>query len=136
MEGLELYLVDGSAGVEWNRHKSRLFTADDKSYTLVLSGTTGGQFKCFVHIKVGQNPTEVRRALEQAGYVITGNGDVDPKSGQPRIWFLIPGTETSGEGVWANMVWGEEDEIVFPKAEDDQARGKQSTCPTPPPPKQ
>lgn len=134
MRGLEVYLVGDSVG--WNRHESRLFRVCGESYTLVLSGTPGDQFKCFVHIKVGQNPTEVRRALEQAGYVITGSGDVDPKSGQPRIWFLIPGSETSGEGVWANMVWGEEDEIVFPKSEDDQAPGKQRACPTLPPPKQ
>lgn len=133
MEGLEVYLVDGS--VIWNRHQSRLFRADGEVYTLALPATTG-EFKCFVHVKVGQGPTEVRRALERAGFIITGIGDVDPQSGQPRLWFLIPGVETTGESVWTNMVWQNEDEIVFPKSKDDQAKGEQNARSTSPPPRE
>lgn len=124
MEGLEVYLVDGEVG--WNRHDSRKFREEGGWYTLALEGTTGAEFKCFVHVRAGQNPQDVRKALEKAGLEITGHGDVDPKSGQTRLWFTIPGMEISGSGVWTNNVWGKEETVIFPPDKGSKVREEEA----------
>jgi len=132
--GLEVYLVDGSKGVNWNPTPSRLFRGEEGKYTLTVQGAAGTEFKSFVWIRTGQDATEVRKALEKSGFKITGEGDVF--EGRIRLWFLVPNLEDTNNGVWSNNVWDEEDKIVFPRSEDDRAPGKQTARPTPPPPEE
>lgn len=102
---LEIFYTDHEA--KWRRDPKNLLTFRmEGAYHLVRKEgfPSGEEYKFFVHLEE-QDFAEVRDAIEQAGYVVTGSGDVDPESDRRRLWFYDPKRPTRREGFGINNVW-------------------------------
>ncbi len=107
---LEIFYTDFAAG--WQRNPDNLFTfrAEGVYHLVRKEGfPSGEEYKFFIHLEEEQDFVELRDAVGEAGYVVTGSGDIDPKSGRRRLWFYDPKRPTRDEGIRTNNVWPEEE---------------------------
>ncbi len=83
--GLEIYMTGEAWG--WRRNAQCKYVEMLNSYLLFgFTRTPGRHFKHFVLCEEADAP-RIRDLVQNAGYMVTGSGDIDPETHKRRIWF-------------------------------------------------
>ena len=104
--GLDIYYTSELYG--WGTKKHLKYSETPSGYCLAgFIKKPGTYFKHFVLCSFDRAES-IREHIRACGYHITGSGDLDPETGDRRIWFLIRNISMDGEGVFLNNVWPQE----------------------------
>jgi hypothetical protein len=109
--GMKIFLADRST--DWKSDPDHMFMEQDGKYTIDVPGKKKQQFKLFFtsHGEEADRMRQVRKALADHGFVVTGEGDV--AEGHIRTWFYLKFLPTYGDGVYKNNVWPRHCREVF-----------------------
>lgn len=102
-EGLEIYLTGDT--FNWGTNSSLKYVEAAGSYLQFgFKMEEGRQFKHFCLCDINEE-RDIRDYLISKNFIVTGSSDIDENTRKKRIWFLIDGYDTIGEGVFLNNVY-------------------------------